>query len=86
MDISTSPDSTRWTIRSPADLGRALAGVRAARGLTQAQVAEQTGIDRSYLVRLEAGMSVLLLERALRILRRLGATVTVELPGEHDGD
>jgi transcriptional regulator with XRE-family HTH domain len=68
-----------WSIRRGDDLGRAVAGVRAARSMTQAEVAELTQVDRTYLARLENGATVLQLERALRILRRLGATVTVEL-------
>ncbi|HZJ02286.1 MAG TPA: helix-turn-helix transcriptional regulator [Thermoleophilia bacterium] len=63
-------------------MGRAVAGVRRARGLTQVELAEEVGLDRSYLARMEAGASVLLLERAIRILRRMGATITVTLPGD----
>lgn len=73
-------------MRSPEDLGRAVAGVRAARGMTQGEVAEQVGLERTYLARLEAGASVLLIDRALRVLRRLGATVTVTLPVDDDGE
>jgi transcriptional regulator with XRE-family HTH domain len=53
--------------------------------LTQQQLAEQAGLERSYLARLEGGASTLALERALRLLRRMGATVTVSLP-EDDGE
>lgn len=74
-----------WTIHNPADIGRALAGVRAERGLTQAELAKQADIDRSYLARLEAGASQLVLERSLRALRRMGATITVSIPGD-DGE
>jgi len=72
----------QWSVRSSADLGRAIAGARAARGLTQSELADRTGINRSYLAELEQGASTLQLERALRTLRRLGATVTVTLPPE----
>lgn len=82
--MPTSTERYVWSIHTSSDLGRAVAGVRAARDLTQAQLAEQTGVERTYLARLEAGASVLLLDRALRILRRLGATVTVTLPVDHD--
>lgn len=58
--------------------------MRSARGLTQEDLAHQVGVERTYLARLEAGATVLLLDRALRILRRLGATVTITLP-EDDG-
>jgi transcriptional regulator with XRE-family HTH domain len=69
-----------WAIHNPADLGRAIAGVRAAKGLTQEALARQVEIDRGYLARLEAGASQLVLERSLRALRRMGATITVSLP------
>lgn len=73
-----------WSLHTPADLGRAIAGVRAERGLTQAGLAERADIDRGYLARLEAGASPLVLERSLRALRRMGATITISLP-EDDG-
>lgn len=79
MHTNSERRSRQWTIRSPSDLGRAIAGARAERGLTQAQLAEEAGIDRSYLARLEADPTALVLERALRALRRMGATITVDL-------
>lgn len=84
-DIPTGSFPRRWSVRTPEDLGRAVAGVRAARGLTQEELAGQVGVERTYLARLEAGATVLLLDRALRILRRLGATVTITLPAD-DGE
>ncbi len=68
-----------WTIRSGSDFGRAVAAIRARRGLTQEGAAELAGVPRTYLARLEAGMTVILIDRILRILRRLGAEVTVSL-------
>jgi transcriptional regulator with XRE-family HTH domain len=76
------PFKREWSIHAPADIGRAIAGVRAERGLTQAGLAERAGIDRGYLARLEAGASPLVLERSLRALRRMGATITISLPGD----
>lgn len=85
--MQTNASGRTWTVRSSADLGRAVASARAARGLTQADLAEGAGINRSYLAALEQGASTLFLERALRVLRRLGATVTVTLPAEQgDGE
>lgn len=84
MRTDDSRQAQTWTVHSPADLGRAVAGVRSAKGLTQEELARDAGLDRSYLARLEAGASTLALERALRTLRRMGATVTVTLP-EDDG-
>jgi transcriptional regulator with XRE-family HTH domain len=81
-----STKTRHWIIRSPADLGRAVAGVRAAHDATQAELAAELGIDRSYLARLEAGASTLALERALRALRHMGATVAVSFEDGADGD
>jgi transcriptional regulator with XRE-family HTH domain len=76
-----------WTIHNPADFGRAIAGARAARGLTQVELAKEADVDRGYLARLEAGASQLVLERSLRALRRMGATITVTVPIKGgDGD
>lgn len=88
MRTNKSPLVRHWAVRSSADLGRVLAGVRAARGVTQEGLAQELGIDRSYLARLEAGPSTLALERSLRALRRMGATVTISVPlsEEDDGD
>lgn len=82
MRTTSKSRSRQWLVRSPGDLGRAIAGVRAERGVTQAQLAKEVGIDRSYLARLETGATALVLERALRALRRMGATVTVNLDGD----
>lgn len=64
-------------IRSGADVGRAIRAVRDARGLSQSRAAELVGIDATYLSKIERGRTVSLLEHQLRILRRLGAKVTV---------
>jgi transcriptional regulator with XRE-family HTH domain len=73
-------------VRGADDLGAAVAEARRLRGLTQEQLATQSGIERTYLARLEAGATVLLLDRALQLLRRLGAEVIVQLPDEvHSG-
>jgi len=87
MRTNSSRDARKpqsWTIRNPEDLGRAIAGVRGAKNLTQAELASQAGISRSYLAQLEAGASQLVLERSLRALRRMGASVTVTLPGNDE--
>lgn len=77
--------SRSWVVRSPADLGRAIAGIRTVRSLRQEDLATQTAIDRTYLAKLEAGASSIQLERALRALRRMGATVTITI-AENDGE
>lgn len=64
-------------IRSGADIGRAIRSIRSAQGLSQIDAAELAGIDPTYLSKIETGRTVSLLEHQLRILRRLGARVTV---------
>jgi transcriptional regulator with XRE-family HTH domain len=81
--MSTELNSS-WRIRTPADIGRAIAGARRERGLSQGALAEELGFKRSYLSELETGSeATIALERSLRALRRLGAEVTVTLPGDH---
>jgi transcriptional regulator with XRE-family HTH domain len=84
MQTATKVKQRNWSIHNPADIGRAIAGVRNEKGLTQEELARRIDIDRGYLARLESGASQLVLERSLRALRRMGATVTISLP-EEDG-
>jgi len=74
-------ESSTWTIRSGVDFGRAIADIRAKRGITQAQLAAETGLTREYVAQLEHGRTARMLEHLLRILRRSGATVTVTYGG-----
>jgi transcriptional regulator with XRE-family HTH domain len=69
-----------FVVRSGADLGAAVRQSRLALGMTQEQVARETNLERTYLARLEGGATVALLDRALRLLRFLGAEVTVTIP------
>ncbi len=65
------------TVRSPEDLGRAIAELRQAHQLTQHELAETLGVSRSVVAHLERGRHGTTLGRILRILRRLGATITI---------
>jgi transcriptional regulator with XRE-family HTH domain len=73
-------------IRRPQDLGLAVSEARRLAGLTQAQLSDDSGVDRTYLAKLEAGLTTLLLERSIRLLRRLGARLVVELPATSSGN
>lgn len=73
----TKEEDVVWRIRSAADLGRAIAGARRRRGVTQEQLAKELGVKRSYLSALENGEETIAVERTLRALRRLGAEVSV---------
>jgi HTH-type transcriptional regulator / antitoxin HipB len=66
-----------WQIRSGADLGRSIADLRGRQGMTQSELAVRVGLSRDYLAKIEGGRTVSLLEHSLRILRRMGATVTI---------
>ena len=74
----------QWVVRSGADLGAAVAEVRAARGLTQEQLAGEAGLSRSWLAKLEGGRSAVVLDHLIRLLRRLGATVVITFDGPDD--
>ncbi len=66
-----------WNVRSGEDVGRAVAELRRARGLTQAELAVRGGLSRAWLAKLETGRTTAVLDHLLRLLRRLGATVTI---------
>ena len=67
----------QWIVRSSADVGRAVADIRRRSNLTQEELAASVGIGRSWLSKLESGASSRVLEHLLRLLRRLGATITI---------
>lgn len=73
-----------WNVRSTADMGRAIAEIRRERDLTQAELAAEGGLSRHWLAKLETGHSTPVLDHLLRLLRRLGATVTITF-GDTDG-
>jgi transcriptional regulator with XRE-family HTH domain len=69
---------TAFRIYSSSSIGSAIRHYRKKAGLTQSELADQTGISRSYLTRLESGRETEQLRRILRIFRRLGVSVSVE--------
>jgi transcriptional regulator with XRE-family HTH domain len=73
-------------IRRPQDLGLAVSESRRIAGLTQAQLSDAAGVDRTYLAKLEAGLTTVLLDRSIRLLRRLGARLVVEFPPTTSGE
>lgn len=73
-----------FAVRTGNDLSRAVREARVSAGLTQEQLAQQAGLDRSYLAKMETGLTVVLLDRIVRTLRQLGAEVTVRLPERPD--
>ncbi len=72
-----------WVVRGGDDIGRAVAEIRRDRHLTQQQLAEQAGLSRDWLAKLETGRSAVVLDHLLRLLRRLGASVTITFEDAH---
>ncbi len=68
----------RFRIYTPASLGAAIRHYRTVAGLTQAQLAEMTGLQRSYLSELENGKETEQLRRTLLVLRQFGVRMTLE--------
>lgn len=67
-----------YRVYSAASLGDAIRHYRTEAGLTQAQLAEATGLQRSYLSELERGKETEQLARILRLLRHLGVRMTLD--------
>lgn len=81
METSPSgrgPEQTPFRIYTPASLGAAIRHYRHEAGLSQAELAEQTGLHRTYLSALEQGRETEQLRRILRVLKELGVRMSLE--------
>jgi HTH-type transcriptional regulator / antitoxin HipB len=67
-----------FRITTPESLGLAIRHYRKEAGLTQAELAQLAGIQRTYLTELEGGSQTEQVRRLLRILNRLGVRVVLE--------
>ncbi len=67
-----------WRVRTPKQLGAALRSFRRQSNLTQEQLAEQLGIHRRVLARLESGEATKQLRLVLRLLEALSAEIRLE--------
>jgi transcriptional regulator with XRE-family HTH domain len=63
---------------TPSALGTAVRHYRQRAGLSQAELAELTGLNRTYLSALERGQETEQLRRLFRVLKQLGVRVTLE--------
>lgn len=59
-------------IRTPIELGRQLASLRAQEGLTQAQLAKRAGVSRRWLIQVEAGHPGAQVDKLFAVLAVLG--------------
>ncbi len=67
-----------FRIYAPTSLGAAIRHYRSEANLTQAELAELTGLNRTYLSNLERGLEAEQIARILRVLRQLGVRMTLE--------
>ena len=71
-------DATWAPIRTAADLGAFLRQLRQQRGWTQAELADELGVTRQYVVELEGGKPNLYSDRLFQALRLLGGSLRAE--------
>ena len=67
-----------YRIYSPESLGQAIRHYRREAGVTQADLAKQAGLNRTYLSALEQGQETEQVRRLLRVLRLLGVRMVLE--------
>lgn len=79
---SQEPESRRgdapFRIYTAASLGAAIKHYRQEAGLSQAELAARSGLNRTYLSDLERGKETEQLRRLLRVLRQLGVRMTLQ--------
>jgi transcriptional regulator with XRE-family HTH domain len=75
---SSATSRSPFRIYTPASLGDAIRHYRMEVGLTQAQLAETAGLQRSYLSELENGKETEQLKRVFHLLRQLGVRMTLD--------
>lgn len=74
----------QFSIRSPKDLARTITEARLARKITQSDLAIATGIDRTYLSRMENGLDTTELERAFQVFRVLGVHIEARMDSQSE--
>lgn len=67
-------------VRSAAELGRFLRQARERAGISQEALADELGIDRKYLYRIESGQPTRYTQRLFALTRMLGVRITVDQP------
>jgi transcriptional regulator with XRE-family HTH domain len=74
-------DDQGFSIYGPESIGSAIKHYRQQAGLTQADLARLTGLNRTYLSSLEHGAHTAELNRLLRVLKQLGLRMTIQRVG-----
>lgn len=78
METSQPSGELPYRVYTPESLGWAIRHYRKQAGLSQLQLAELTGLHRSYLSGLESGKETEQLRRILRVLRELDVRMTLD--------
>lgn len=79
MKTSEPPEKgSAFRVYTAASLGAAIRHYRHQAGLSQAELAERSGLHRTYLSNLEQGGETEQLKRILRVLKQLGVRMTLE--------
>lgn len=67
-----------YRVYTPAAIGAAVRHYRQQAGLSQAELATRTGLNRTYLSALEQGRETAQLRRLFRVLKELGVRIQLE--------
>jgi len=80
METSDPAPTTHgpYRVYTAESLGAAIRHYRKEAGLSQAQLAEIAGLNRTYLSNLESGKETEQIRRILRVLRQLGVRMTLD--------
>jgi len=77
--METTPGrSSPYRVYTAEALGAAIRHYRNEAGLSQAELAERSGLNRTYLSNLESGKETEQVRRILRVLRQLGVRMTLD--------
>lgn len=74
----TPSNDAPFRVYTPASLGAAIRHYRLEAGMSQAELAERVGLNRTYLSNLEQGKETEQVKRILRLLKQLGVRMTLE--------
>jgi len=74
----SSTTSNPYRVYNAAALGAALRHFRKEAGLTQQELADRVGLQRSYLSELEVGKETEQVRRLFQVLRQLGVRITLD--------
>jgi len=72
-----TPDQAQARVYNSKGLGAAIRHFRKEAGMTQAELAERAGLNRTYLSNLENGDITEQAERVIKLLALVGARITI---------